>query len=388
MSMDLIEFEQALLESAKNGTFAKLTLSKPAKKSSDLKNVYLRLADMKGQLHFSFTYRYKTKDQVKNYTLSETWDQINELLKEAFRSATLMTTEYDIQVQISKKGKVLLNRQKPSITQAPDLSHDKIKLKRSSSNENYLYHLGITTVTGEVIPKMADKYRQINKYLEIVDGLVSKANLPDKVHAVDMGSGKGYLTFALYHFLKYKKGIDIEITGIELRVELVDLCNQVAQKCGFDNLTFKAQSIESFSPKSIDILIALHACNTATDDALAKGILSQSALIICAPCCHKQIRQQVKGKKQEHPILRYGIFQERHFEMVTDTIRALLLEKNGYATKVFEFISNEHTAKNIMIVGTKTDSQVNKQAQGQITTLKAEYNIDFHYLEQLLNERS
>ena len=388
MSMDLIEFEQALLESAKNGTFAKLTLSKPAKKSSDLKNVYLRLADMKGQLHFSFTYRYKTKDQVKNYTLSETWDQINELLKEAFRSAILMTTEYDIQVQISKKGKVLLNRQKPSITQAPDLSHDKIKLKRSSSNENYLYHLGITTATGEVIPKMADKYRQINKYLEIVDGLVSKANLPNKVHAVDMGSGKGYLTFALYHFLKYKKGIDIEITGIELRVELVDLCNQVAQKCGFDNLTFKAQSIESFSPKSIDILIALHACNTATDDALAKGILSQSALIICAPCCHKQIRQQVKGKKQEHPILRYGIFQERHFEMVTDTIRALLLEKNGYATKVFEFISNEHTAKNIMIVGTKTDSQVNKQAQGQITTLKAEYNIDFHYLEQLLNERS
>lgn len=388
MSMDLIEFEQALLESAKNGTFAKLTLSKPAKKSSDLKNVYLRLADMKGQLHFSFTYRYKTKDQVKNYTLSETWDQINELLKEAFRSAILMTTEYDIQVQISKKGKVLLNRQKPSITQAPDLSHDKIKLKRSSSNENYLYHLGITTATGEVIPKMADKYRQINKYLEIVDGLVSKANLPDKVHAVDMGSGKGYLTFALYHFLKYKKGIDIEITGIELRVELVDLCNQVAQKCGFDNLTFKAQSIESFSPKSIDILIALHACNTATDDALAKGVLSQSALIICAPCCHKQIRQQVKGKKQEHPILRYGIFQERHFEMVTDTIRALLLEKNGYATKVFEFISNEHTAKNIMIVGTKTDSQVNKQAQGQITTLKAEYNIDFHYLEQLLNERS
>jgi len=388
MSMDLVEFEQALLESAKNGTFAKLTLSKPAKKSSDLKNVYLRLADMKGQLHFSFTYRYKTKDQVKNYTLSETWDQINELLKEAFRSATLMTTEYDIQVQISKKGKVLLNRQKPSITQAPDLSHDKIKFKRSSSNENYLYHLGITTATGEVIPKMADKYKQINKYLEIVDGLVSKANLPNKVHAVDMGSGKGYLTFALYHFLKYKKGIDIEITGIELRVELVDLCNQVAQKCGFDNLTFKAQSIESFSPKSIDILIALHACNTATDDALAKGILSQSALIICAPCCHKQIRQQVKGKKQEHPILRYGIFQERHFEMVTDTIRALLLEKNGYATKVFEFISNEHTAKNIMIVGTKTDSQVNKQAQGQITTLKAEYNIDFHYLEQLLNERS
>ena len=388
MSMDLVEFEQALLESAKNGTFAKLTLSKPAKKSSDLKNVYLRLADMKGQLHFSFTYRYKTKDQVKNYTLSETWDKINELLKEAFRSATLMTTEYDIQVQISKKGKVLLNRQKPSITQAPDLSHDKIKIKRSSSNENYLYHLGITTATGEVIPKMADKYKQINKYLEIVDGLVSKANLPNKVHAVDMGSGKGYLTFALYHFLKYKKGIDIEITGIELRVELVDLCNQVAQKCGFDNLTFKAQSIESFSPKSIDILIALHACNTATDDALAKGILSQSALIICAPCCHKQIRQQVKGKKQEHPILRYGIFQERHFEKVTDTIRALLLEKNGYATKVFEFISNEHTAKNIMIVGTKTDSQVNKQAQEQITTLKAEYNIDFHYLEQLLNERS
>ncbi|MDB4297742.1 SAM-dependent methyltransferase, partial [Flavobacteriaceae bacterium] len=173
------------------------------------------------------------------------------------------------------------------------------------------------------------------------------------------------------------------ITGIELRDELVNYCNDVAEKCGFEDLQFENKLIQDYDNKKIDILIALHACDTATDDAIAKGIIANAGLVICAPCCHKQVRQQTKGVEQESPLLKYGIFKERQFEMVTDTIRALILEKHQYATKVFEFISNEHTRKNVMLVGSKTNKKSNtKEINTKIKDLKKEYHIDFHYLEK------
>lgn len=199
-----------------------------------------------------------------------------------------------------------------------------------------------------------------------------------------MGSGKGYLTFALYDFLWRIKKLDVRVTGIELRQGLVDFCNEKAKKCGFEKLQFINQRIEEYDDKHIDVLIALHACDTATDDALAKAIAAKSNLIVCAPCCHKQVRQQVKGKAQESPLLKYGIFQERQFEMVTDTIRALILEQHGYQSKVFEFVSNEHTRKNIMLIGAKSKQTDPDQAKEKIKELKKEYHIDFQYLEQLV----
>ena len=145
------------------------------------------------------------------------------------------------------------------------------------------------------------------------------------------------------------------------------------------------QTIQEYKPKKIDILIALHACDTATDDALSKAIKANAALIITAPCCHKQIRQQLKGKEQENPILKYGIFKERQYEMITDTIRALILEKNQYQSKVFEFISNEHTRKNVMLVGIKSSKDPDtKMISNKIEKLKAEYKIESHYLEKIL----
>ena len=383
----LSQLQQQLQFNIDEQNFVKLTLSKPRQKSSDLKNIYVRLVLIKDQANFSFTYRYKTKDQVKNFEIESGINELISLMETTFRNATLLSTDADYQYQITKKEKVLVNKQQPSITVVPPLEHDRQKIKRSSANESYLYYLGVTNKDGEVIPKMADKYRQINKYLEIIESLVDKAELPNKLHTVDMGSGKGYLTFALYDYLKNKKGLEVIVTGIELRTELVDLCNDVATKCGFENLNFTAERIENYSTNQIDILIALHACDTATDDALKKGIVGDSALIICAPCCHKQVRQQVKGKEQESPLLKYGIFQERQFEMITDTIRALILEKHQYSTKVFEFISNEHTRKNVMLVGTKQSKQIPAaELDNKIKSLKEAYHIDEHYLETILDK--
>ena len=369
-----------------SGTFVKLTLSKPVYKSQNLQNVYYKELDIKGEKNLSATLRFTTNDKTKNYEISKGLDEIRSQLSDQFRNATLITQESIYQLLSSKKGKVTITKFRSKTSVEENAPHDREKTKRTPLNANYLHHLGITTIDGRLIPKMADKYRQINKYLEIMDHLIASNNLSEIVNIIDMGSGKGYLTFALYDFL-INKGIDARVTGIELRNELVDFCNDKAKRCGFEHLNFVTQRIEEFETPSIDILIALHACDTATDDAMAKGILANAKLIVCAPCCHKQVRQQVKGKKQNNPLLKYGIFQERHFEMVTDTIRALLLEKNGYNSKIFEFVSNEHTRKNIMLIGAKTDlkgNKDNKDSMTKIEALKAEYNIDFQYLEQLV----
>jgi SAM-dependent methyltransferase len=366
-------------------TFVKMTISSPIDKQSPLLNVYVRYIEIKGSAGLSFTYRYKTNDQIKNWSIEEGIRELQRVIGSDFKNASLFTTSQDYILLQSKKGLVTLQQNKPTFANTLEHAHDRQKVKRASSTQAYLMYLGITDANGILIQKMADKYRQINKYLEIIEGLIESASLPEEIHIVDMGSGKGYLTFALYDYLSNEMGLNVHVTGIELRDELVDYCNDIAQKCGFENLYFVCKPIQSYTEKQIDILIALHACDTATDDAIYKGIVSNAQLIVCAPCCHKQIRQQLKGIEQESPILKYGIFKERQFEMVTDTIRALILEQHHYQTKVFEFISNEHTRKNVMLVGSKIASNVMDQTvQGKIDAIKKDYHIDFHYLEKLI----
>lgn len=375
------EFIGCLKEALEKGSFVKLTLSKTYKKDADLKNVYIRLIELKGEQTLSFLYRYQTNDQTKNYAFSEAYELLNKLLVEDFRIGTLITKEGNVICQMNKKRKAAIRKEATSHVAEPSLAHDKPKVKRPTDRP-YLFHLGVTNENGEVIPKMADKYRQISKYIEVLSGLIKEQELPSPLHVVDMGSGKGYLTFALYEYLTKDLGLLVNILGVELRSELVDSCNAIAEKCGFEGLKFESAYIQDVNPDKIDILIALHACDTATDDALYKGIMSKAKLIVCAPCCHKQIRQQLKGQSFENPILKYGIFKERQFEMVTDTIRSLVLEQHQYKTKVFEFVSNEHTRKNILLVGTKGEV-ASEKAPDKIAAIKSEYGIQSHYLEEL-----
>lgn len=381
------EFEKLFVEIRESivaDTFVKMTLSKPIRKNDGLRNVYIRLVTIQDQQKFQFTYRNKTNDVVKNFSMGEALEQIAEMLMNTFRSGVVFTLPDDIQVFISKKKAITLKKVAPSFTNKLPDTHDRPKEKRAV-NKDYLFHLGVTDKEGNVIPKMADKFRQINKYLEIIENLINGVQLPKKIQIVDMGSGKGYLTFALYDYLKNDRHKEVSVTGIELRDGLVTYCNDVAEKCGFEDLNFESKMIQDYENKKIDILIALHACDTATDDAIAKGIVANASLVICAPCCHKQVRQQLKGVEQESPLLKYGIFKERQFEMITDTIRALILEKHQYNTKVFEFISNEHTRKNVMLVGSKTNKKANTpEINSKIKELKNQYHIDFHYLEKQL----
>lgn len=367
-----------------NDSFVKLTLSKP-REAAAMQNVYVREVLIKNLPMLSFTFHYERQDTVKNYNETEAIKMVDSLLGTDFQIGTLQSTSEEVTLRISRKGKMTLSRTKASITSKPGKTHDKIKIKRADASDAWLYHLGVTDERGSVIPRMADKYRQINKYLEVMDGLLKKAVLPENIHVVDMGSGKGYLTFALYDYLKNKRGLAVHVTGVEQREELVTLCNKLALQCGFSDLRFVPGLIQTFRESKVDILIALHACDTATDDALAIGMKAGAALIVCAPCCHKQIRQQLKGQQSENPVLSHGIYKEREYEMVTDTLRALIMEKNQYQTDIFEFISNEHTRKNIMLVGIKHGRPAAVDAIGKkIEWIKAWYGIGHHYLEKAM----
>jgi hypothetical protein len=382
---ELAPFFEKLDNSYTDDSFVKITLSKPAFKSDGLHNIYIRLVTIKAERVFSLTYHYQTNDQVKNHTLEETKTILAELLNQKFKVGILFTLKEDFTIQFSKKGKVSTRTTEPSFKNKPPEEHDQPKKKRAELGK-YLNLLGIIDEKGNVIPKMANKFKQINKYIEIIENLINNSDLSKTINIVDMGSGKGYLTFALYDYLTTQRKREVKIIGIEQRDELVDFCNKTAKACNFDGLSFENKTIDAVKLKKVDILIALHACDTATDDALNKAIKAKANLIITAPCCHKQIRQQLKGTEQENPILKFGIFKERQYEMVTDTIRALILEKNQYQAKVFEFISNEHTRKNVMLVGQKSSKKVDtKSIEEKIEAIKKDYNIEYHYLEKILD---
>ena len=248
-----------------------------------------------------------------------------------------------------------------------------------------LSFLGVCDNNGRVKDKQQDKNKQINRYVELMSSWLSKLDSSKTQHIVDMGSGKGYLTFALYDYLTNSLKQNIKMIGVELRPELVSLCMEIRKACEFDGLEFVSKDINDFKSDEIDILIALHACDTATDSAIFKGIRSNANLIVCAPCCHKQVRRDMKERSKFNSITKHGIFKERQAEMLTDTLRTLIMEKEGYKTKAFEFISNEHTRKNIMLVGKKTNDKVDQtKIKKEIEFLKKSFKIERQELEDLL----
>ncbi|MFN0015043.1 MAG: class I SAM-dependent methyltransferase [Saprospiraceae bacterium] len=386
--LPLDQFLDSFRISCATGHFVKCTLGKPGPSSPEgLKNIYLRPVALKAGPRIAFTYRYSTRDEVKNFTADEAAHQLQALLGSAFLSADLFGTEMNASLVFSKKGRAVFLSKKTTGTEQPDTRHDREKHRLLDPSAAWLHALGITNKQGQVLPTAQDKWKQINKYLEIVESLLRAQPLPPDARIADMGSGKGYLTFALYDFLTTRLGMQPQVTGIELRQNLVHFCNQTAQNAGFAGLQFVAQDIADFNPNRLDMLIALHACDTATDLALAKGIHAHADIVVAAPCCHKQVRRDMAARNELAPVLRHGILEERQAEIVTDGIRALLLEANGYKTSVFEFVSTEHTAKNVMITalaGGGQSSERRSAALEKVAALKAGFGIRAHFLEGLL----
>ena len=380
-------FIDTIKNSWNNQSFIKLSLSKYKGSEVQLKNIYIKKIMVKKEEKLSFTYHYQTNDIVKNYSFDEALFFFNKYIDPLeFQIANLFTLSADYALEYNTSKTWKLKELKPSFTTLPSSDHDKQKQRSITSiDKTYLHALNITDQKGNVLHHAQDKYKQINHYIEILSSLFKELPSQDLLKVVDMGSGKGYLTFALYDYLTHILQRPSAVIGVELRKELVDLCNQIAVQSNFDHLKFIEGYIDTYHDYNFDVLIALHACDTATDDAIYQGIMADAALIVVAPCCHKQIRREMekyKTKTDLDDILRHGIYLERQAEMITDSIRALILENHGYKVKVFDFISDAHTPKNIMITAQKKYTSINEQVQlEKINKLKSMFGIKTHYLE-------
>jgi len=384
------EFLTSLAQTISNRTFVSISLGNYKGSEENLKNLYAKKILIKKEEKLSFTFRYKTRDIVKNFSVEEGLALIGHYLHKGFNVSTLFSTDFDLLFEIQNNGKVVLKKKTATAKTVPSPEHDKNKKRLISTNEKgYLTDLKITDADGNVFKNAQDKYRQINHYVEILSSLLKEIPHDGSLKIADMGSGKGYLTFALYDYIQNVLKLKADVTGVEFREDLVTLCNQIASNASFDTLRFVEGTIESYDSTGTDILIALHACDTATDDAIFKGIKANAELIVVAPCCHKQIRREIEKNKAHNDVdflMKYGIFVERQAEMVTDGIRAMILEYFGYKTKVFEFISDAHTPKNVMIVGTKNHRSTPDKAQilKKIKDAKAYFGIEYHHLERML----
>ncbi len=383
-------FSTQLIQSVENKEFVKCTLGKITSNEKDLQNIYIKAIELKNNLMLSFTFRYERRDEVKNFNLTEANDFMLQKLGNEILSADLYTIRKNYFLKFNKKRVAQLIEQKATFSQITNLQHNNIK-KRYISTENniYLHRLEVIGNNGQIIKNKEDKFKQINKFVEIIDSLIKEISFENEIKIIDMGSGKGYLTFAVYDYLKNNLGLNVKVKGIETQEKLVKICNSIAKDCKFDNLSFEQSNISNFHETDIDILISLHACDTATDDTLYQGIKSNARLIISSPCCHKQIRQQMNSSKKLMQINKFGILLERQAEIVTDAIRAHLLELQAYKTNIFEFISAEYTGKNLLIVATKTTTEIKEaEIKLKIEELKNLFGIEYHYLEKLLEENA
>ncbi len=386
MSPLLEPFLARLRAAVEQRSLVKLTLSAPRAKDSTLRNAYARLVSLRDGLRLSLVFREATQDITKNYSPAEGIDQVARLLESSFRTAHLFATDFEATWESPTEGAQprFRVRPRPSTGNPPTLAHDRARHHLVDPAAPWLQALGVSGPDGKVHPTRSAKFRQIHRFVEILSHcLPERSEAP--VRLMDMGCGKGYLTFAAYEWLR-QRGDHPQATGVETREDLVRLCNHLARQQGMEGLSFEQGVIAGVTPPpGVDVLVALHACDTATDDALAAAVKAGARLILVAPCCHKELRPQLRPPPALTGAFRHGVFRERQAEFVTDALRAGLLEWAGYATRVFEFIASEHTAKNLMIAATlRNGPHRTSQEAEPVRWLASSYGIERQRLAQAL----
>jgi len=420
---DIDRFFQRLQQSLADASLVRLVLGRPQGVEPDLQKLLVRPLVLRGAEHLQLVWRHTTRDVTKNLPTADAVAQLAALLPGSFAHAHLVTRSHDVQLALGRKGRWSLRVGKlaPAAAAAPAAgadaadappadadslpltagypglaaasAHDRVRQHALSLDTPFLAELGITDAQHRLVPAMARKWRQINKFVEVLSHAIGQSPLAQRdgavpVRVLDFGAGKGYLTFAVHHHLQ-ASGRQADVTGVELRTELTELCNSAVARLGLQGLRFDAGDVRTHAAAATDIMIALHACDTATDVAMHRGITAGAAIILCSPCCHKQLRPQMRSPDLLQPMLRHGIHMAEQAEMLTDTLRALLLQSAGYDAQVFEFISPEHTSKNKMVLAVRR-AQPLPDAQrlalrAQARALKAFYGVAEQALETLLD---
>lgn len=357
-----------------NRILSKLTLSKPVDKA--ILRTTGRLIELKGSPHLALeTFYADGKTSQKNIPIENATDTLTSLIPDEYKQLNLITPNGTCEVKASRKGKLsIIDRVKRDRTEAVSLEHNRRKNYIISPDKavDFLVALGVQDKNGRIFDKKRSKFRQINRFLEMVADVENRIVTGDSLYILDLCCGKSYLSFAVYYYFTQIKGLTVTMDCVDLKKDVIDFCSRVADRLGYDGLHFHAGDIRTFAiRRTPDLTVSLHACDIATDIVLAKAIDSASRVILSTPCCHHEMMHQLKP--QSHPLdflLEHSILKQKFADAATDALRCKILEMNGYDVTALELIDPEETPKNVLIRATRRT----RTAPDRINRLRQEYD--------------
>lgn len=375
---------QSLFTDCLNETLIRVILSNPSSKDGVIKICARPMLKNKSLL---FQIEEYTKTQVfhKNLTAGDAGSYLTGKLSSdtssqtaSFKNALVETKSFTANVLVSKKGTITIKKKVNASAKQPKISLSHNRKKKYILEEGipvpFLIDLGVMTQNGNIVNAHYDKFRQINRFLEYIEDILPSLPTGRELRILDFGCGKSYLTFAIYYYLKVLKGYPVRITGLDLKEDVIRHCNELAAKYGYDKLEFLCGDIAYYDGCSqVDMVVTLHACDTATDYALAKAVGWGAKVILSVPCCQHELNKQIKNDLLS-PVLHYGILKERMAALMTDGLRAQILEANGYRTQILEFIDMAHTPKNLLIRAVYNGHCADNKAQ--INELLAAFDVN------------
>ena len=369
---------QTLCSSMDGGKLVKIIFTVKRKKSLPYRKVTLRPVEIKGEYMYQAEFHFDKKVTHENIPYFSVIDFAEKTIREDFKQINILTEHEDIQILASKPENPRITRHK-TLRKAGDLSHNKKKqyIIEDGVPCDFLIRLGVMSQDGRVFKKHYSKFRQINRFLEIADNCFEYLPAKGRLRIIDFGCGKSYLTFALYYYLKIIKNRDVEIIGLDLKEDVIRFCNDTAKALGYGELKFLTGDIADYESDGADMVVTLHACDTATDFALINAVKWRSSVILSVPCCQHELFSQIDNAVSQ-PMLKHGIIKDKFTELLTDGLRGLKLEAAGYDVNMIEFTSMEHTSKNIMIKAVMSDNASDtamKKANDEYEALKAFYNV-------------
>lgn len=353
-----------ILEESLTIDFISGVISNPRSKDGVTK-VKVRGVEKRGELLFQFEEFKNNQAFHKNFGKEEAILYFEELMQE-FKQLQIETRHKTIQVLVSKKGKMTIkSKQQACCQKEVDHSHNRTKhyILEEGIVVPFLQDLGVMTKTGEIVRTKFDKFRQINRFLEFVEDILPQLPRDREVTILDFGCGKSYLTFAMYYYLHELKNYDIRMIGLDLKTDVIRHCNELAEKYGYEKLKFLEGNIADYTgAEEVDMVVTLHACDTATDFALAKAVGWKAKVILSVPCCQHELNAQMRNEVLS-PVFSYGLIKERMAALFTDALRGEYLKREGYDTQILEFIDMEHTPKNILIRAVYSGKPAKNEAQ-------------------------
>lgn len=381
------DFLAACGAALKDGSFKRATFSSKGKGDDKFRAKFeLILGEQRRFI------RYSENSSAEEKTEELNADHLMEQMARApifpFKAGMLNCEDFDLHYSENRKGVARVYKSKPTM-RGQAQTHNRSKNYVLREDRPYLEGLGVTNADGKVIKKHHPKFRQIANFVEIIDRDIGSFvdSTDEPISLLDLGCGKGYLTFAAYDYINSRAKVQPVGTGIDVKPNVIDLCNELSKKVGFDGLTFRKARIEQDKIENVDVLIALHACDTATDDALALGLRSNMKFLFCAPCCQAEIAAQIDHVDSPFELVNtYPLMKRKQADIITDVCRALLLRAMGYDVKFLEFTPLEHTPKNVMLAGRRSDAIDRQKAYSEYQELKKAYGFERHSLEENIKD--